>query len=435
MAQTLAVGRWRFGFWRGWVVAWAFCIGSMGGAKAQSIHLAVPAVGTSGVLEVLCSETRPVVSGYYVLLQSSGLEKGAPRLPTGQHFTNVVDIEAVSTSGATKLRHLNLTEEAGFYEVLALPPNYNFSLATDPNLQSFLVQDTDGDGIPNQFEIEHGLSSTFAGDAWQVPAGDNRRWLDIYSDDLYLSALPEAYFRQVSTTVVAGAPTVSLDVGFSKTFSGKLFYTLSGTAIPATSGTNGDYQVPSGSVGVPKATSATITIRLLPSTGVALTDRSLVVSLSETNILRARSYTVDPKGLGHSEHTIRILPSSQGVYLGTLSITNGLQVDVQSLKMAVRPATSGSSIALFDSTGSLLLGDNFTVPVTADTNGFQLTGGSTTILTNSPLGRNLSVAMAFGSTTTNDNSFHVPVTMTITGLTASGRAYSGQGSLDLVRVQ
>ena len=133
---------------------------------------------------------------------------------------------------------------------------------------------------------------------------------------------------------------------------------------------------------------------------------------------------------------ISILQSTLGVFIGSLAITNGLPITAQPIKMALRSGATGP-IAYFDATGSTLLPNIFSLPASVATNGFQLTDGYAQQLTNSALGRPMAGALSFGPTQSDPagNSFITPVTMTLTGLTASGLNYSGTGILSLSRSQ
>jgi len=377
-------------------------------------------IRSDGALVVGCYNASPMAADYFVLLQGDD--------PFS--ITNVVDIEAVQPWTPTQLRHLTPSGLMGFYQAFTLPSGVDLTTITDPRIMAFLALDSDGDGIPNLWELTLGISPTDPRDAGMMASGYNLTWLQMYQ---ILSTLPEAYFAQASTNVVAGASNVAVQVAFTKPFSGKVYYTLGGTAVGGNSGTNMDYYTPSGSVGVANATSASLNIRLVPPAGVSLSERTLVISLSTSNDIASMAYSVRASA---SVQTVHILPSSQGVYLGSLTISNGLPVDAQTVKMAVRPTSTGGNLALFDVAGNPLLGDSFSVPVVADASGFQLSGPFSRVIAATPLGRNINLNLAFGLTTvTNTNSFTVPVTLTLGGLTGSGVSYSGQGWLNLVRVQ
>jgi hypothetical protein len=135
--------------------------------------------------------------------------------------------------------------------------------------------------------------------------------------------------------------------------------------------------------------------------------------------------------------TVQIVQSTLGVFVGSLAITNGMFAGPQSVKLALRPGAGTGTVALFDVTGNALLGNTFTVPVSANANGFQLSGAQfSSVLTNTPWGRNLNVTLSFGSTQTSDAmTFTTPVTISLAGLTASGRSYSGTGILTVSRAQ
>ncbi len=292
------------------------------------------------------------------------------------------------------------------------------------------------DGIPSGWELQQGLDPLGPSVATNIPPGDTRTWYQIYLDDFAQSQLPLASFPVASSTVIAGLAEADVPVAFSKPFTGRLIYHLSGTAIPNTpspAGLNGDYFPPAGYVDVSNTTNATIAIQLTPRQAVE-DDRSLLIALSvvptSTNHYAITNLTSYP-----SIHTLRIVQSLQGIYVGTLSITNGLVLGPQPVKMAIRPGAGTSTVAFFDVTGNPLLGDNFSIPVSYDANQFQLTGGYSTQVTNTPFARPLALNLSFGLTQTNGVLFTVPATMTVSGLTASGLPYTGLGYLNLTRTQ
>jgi hypothetical protein len=240
--------------------------------------------------------------------------------------------------------------------------------------------------------------------------------------------LPLAYFPQASATVVAGSTNVTVQVAFSKPFTGNLTYHLSGTAIPYSSGI-GDYVPPTGYVNVNNAMSTSVTITLTPPPAVEV-NRTLLVALSTASSNPAYTITTN------SVAAIQIVQSTQGVFVGTLSITNGLFLGAQSVKMALRPGAGNTTVAFFDATPNPLLGNTFSVPVLSSASGFQLNGQSyTNQLSSTPWGRNVSLSLAFGATQTNGTVFTTPVSMALAGLTASGRTYAGYGNLTLSRSQ
>jgi hypothetical protein len=231
---------------------------------------------------------------------------------------------------------------------------------------------------------------------------------------------------------VVGTSNVTIPVAFTSPFTGRFAIQLSGTAIPSAPGVAGDYVAPlASSIFVNNATTANITIALVPEPDIEI-DRTLVIALTApppTN----QTYTISNNTC---VTTVRIAQSTLGVFVGTLAITNGLFTGAQSVKMALRPGAGGGTIALLDVTGNSLLGNTFSVPVNASASGFQLNGGQfSTLLTNTPWGRNLSVNLSFGTTQTNGVTFVTPVTMNLTGLTASGLSYSGSGSMNLAQSQ
>lgn len=149
---------------------------------------------------------------------------------------------------------------------------------------------------------------------------------------------------------------------------------------------------------------------------------------------RNQTYTITTNS---SITTVQIVQSTLGVFVGSLAISNGIFAGVQSVKIALRPGSGTNTVALFDVTGNAMLGSSFTVPVSANANGFQLNGSQfSNVVTNAPWGRSVNIYLSFGSTQTSDNTtFATPVTIGLVGLTASGRSYTGTGTLTVSRSQ
>jgi hypothetical protein len=307
---------------------------------------------------------------------------------------------------------------AMFFQVEQIPLTNTSSLAND--------------GLPDGWKLQHGLSPFGPSPANQLASGSVRTWLQVYRASTNLAALPLAYFPSSSSTVVVGSSNATVQVDFTKPYTGYLTYQLSGTAIPAATGVTGDYVAPSGSVYVPNSTSATISIKLVPEPDIEI-NRSIVVAISAPPVA-SQTYAITTNS---SVMTVQIVQSTLGVFVGSLAISNGMFAGVQSVKMALRPGTGTNTVALFDVTGNAMLGNAFTVPVSNTTNSFQLNGGQfSNILTNTPWGRSLSVNLSFGSTQTpDDTTFTTPVSIGLVGLTASGLPYSGTGVLTVSRSQ
>jgi hypothetical protein len=293
------------------------------------------------------------------------------------------------------------------------------------------TNDIIGDGIPDGFKLLHGLPVFGPSQANAIPLGDVRTWLQIYEAQSNLAALPLAYFPAASYSVLVGSSNVLVPVSFTKPFTGQLTYQLTGTAIPSSAGVTGDYLQPAGSVACSSATSTSITITLVPEQDIEV-NRAIVIAISAPPLTN-QTYTITTNS---SVATVQILQSTQGVFVGSLGITNGPLLGAQSVKMALRPGSGAGTVAVLDVTGNAFLGNLFSVPVVAGPNGFQLNGAVfSNIVTNTPWGRSLSVNLSFGLTQTNGAVFSTPVTMAIGGLTASGVSYSGSGTLTLCRSQ
>jgi len=360
----------------------------------------------------------PGQASYYVLLQGNSVVS----------ITNVVDVEAVRPTGATFLRDLRPSPSMGFY--VARLVLFGEDLASDMSLKSWLSQDTDGDGMPNLWELQHGLSPSSPTDSILVPLGDVRNWLQIYTDDVANAKLPLASFPYTATNILADATSVSIPVIFDKPFIGFLTYRLSGTAVAATAMASGDYEQPSGSVYCNNTIAVSIQIDLVPKSDIEI-NRSIVIALAAPP-LDSQGYTISKNT---SVATVHIVQSTQGLYVGMLSVTNGVFTGAQPVKMALRSGSGGGTAAFFDVTGNPLLGNRFTVPVQSDANGFQLSGAQfPTTVTNTPWGRSLEVTLSFGVTSNFTNStFLTPVTIALAGLTSSGVSYLGNGTLTLTR--
>ena len=309
------------------------------------------------------------------------------------------------------------TTNAMFFQVEQIPLTSTSSLAND--------------GLPDGWKLQHGLNPLGPSPANQFASGSILTWLQVYQSQTNLAALPLAYFPTQSSTVVASS-NVTVQVAFTKPYAGNLTYQLSGTAIPSSIGVTGDYTAPSGSVFVPNSTSASILIKLVSEPDVEI-NRSIVIAIAAPPVAN-QTYSITTNS---SITTVQIVQSTLGVFVGSLAISNGIYAGTQSVKMALRPGTGTNTAALFDVTGNAMLGNTFTVPVNANTNGFQLSGSQfSNILTNTPWGRILNVNLSFGSTQTSDNTtFTTPVTISLVGLTASGMSYSGAGSLTVSRSQ
>lgn len=289
-----------------------------------------------------------------------------------------------------------------------------------------------GDGIPDGWKLQHGLSPFGPSPANQLATGSILTWLQVYQTATNLAALPLAYFPSTSATVVANSSNVTVQVAFTKAYTGYLYYQLGGTAIPAATGVTGDYVAPSGSVYVANSTSASIVINLVPESDIEI-NRTIVIALAAPP-QSSQTYTITTNS---SVASVQIVQGTLGVFLGSLAITNGMYAGAQPVKMALRPGFGTNLVAFFDVTGNALLGNTFTVPVSANINGFQLNGSQfSNTLTNTPWGRNLNVNVSFGVTQTNNaTTFTTPVTLSLAGLTASGVSYSGTGILTVSRSQ
>jgi hypothetical protein len=388
------------GSWKSWMLlGWLLCAWATR-APAQNFSITPPILSNGTV--VIGFPTR---SDSYYLLEAS------PTL-----FNPLAPANAMLGNGSN-LAFAPLLNPIGsmFYQVEQL------SLTS--------TNDILGDGIADGFKLQHGLPVFGPSGATLVPLGDTRTWLQIYQWQTNLAALPLAYFPTPSATVLVGSSNVTVPVSFTKPFTGRFYYQLSGTAIASSPGVTGDYVQPAGSVFVNNGTTANITIALVPEPDIEI-NRSIVIALST---LTNQTYTVTTNSCIAA---VQIVQSTFGVFVGSLTMTNGLFTGAQAVKMAFRPGAGGGTIALLDVTGNALLGNTFSAPVNAGPDGFQLNGSQfSNLLTNTPWSRNLSVELSFGATQTNGTTFTTPVTISLAGLTASGLSYSGSGILNLAQSQ
>jgi hypothetical protein len=371
--------------------------------RAQSFEINSVSVG-NGTVQV----SFPGRSDSYYFLQST-TNLAANSTPTAALLRAEGNLVFQTATGHTN---------AMFFRVEQIPLTSTNSLAND--------------SLPDGWKLLHGLDPLGPSPANWPARGSVLTWLQLYQSETAVSALPLAYFPTSSATVVAGSSNVTVQVAFTKPYTGYLTYQLSGTAIPSSTGVTGDYTAPAGKVYVPNSTSASILINLVPKPDIEI-NRSIVIAIAappQTN----QTYAITTNS---SVATVRIVQSTLGVFVGSLNITNGLYAGVQSVKMALRPGTGTNTVALFDVTGNALLGSTFTVPVSANSSGFQLSESQfSNILTNTPWGRNLNVNLSFGSTQTTDSTtFATPVTISLAGLTASGQSYAGTGILIVSRSQ
>jgi hypothetical protein len=390
------------GFWQsGLLLGWLSCAWGIP-ATAQTIVIRPPAVSNGTVL-----------IGFPARLDSYYLLEASPTLSTPFGPVNAV----LGNDGGLDFAPTLSAIGSMFYRVEQLP-------LTSTN-------DIIGDGIADGFKLQHSLPVFGPSEATVVPLGDVRTWLQIYQSQTNLAALPLAYFPASSYTVVANSASVTVPVSFTKPYTGRLTYHLTGTAIPSASGVTGDYIQPAGNVFVDNASAASISISLVQEPDVEI-NRSIVIAISAPPVTN-QTYTITTNSC---VTTVQIVQSTLGVFVGTLTFTNGPYMGAQSVKMALRPGSGGSTVAFFDVTGNAFLGNTFSVPAQANTNGFQLNGDQfANAVTNTPWARPLTISLSFDSTVTNGTTFTTPVTTTLVGLTASRISYSGSGTLNLTRIQ
>lgn len=370
---------------------------------AQSFSISAVAL-TNGTMEIRVPSRA---DSYYLLNESDSLSGAGS------------NIDALLGAGG-EIVFAQTLEHAGaaFYQVEQLPLS-----ATNDILN---------DGISDAFKLQHGLPVFGPSEAAAIPQGYTINWLEVYEAQTNLAALPVASFPVLSTNIVAGQSGLVIPVSFSKPWKtgGRLTYQAGGTAVANTGGL-GDYLPPPGYVQVNSgAAGANITIALTSPPAVQA-PRTLLLALSVPS--SNAGYAI---ASNTSVATVRIVPASAGAYIGTLSITNGLRLDPQSVKMAIRLGNGGAQMAFFDVTPSPLLSNTFSVPVSVGAGGFQLGGGGyTNLVGGAPSGGGLTLSIRFGATFMTNGAFTTPVSMSISGLTASGVAYSGLGYMTLSQWQ
>ena len=418
---------WKFcdGCWRNWLLTGLFFFLQADPGAAQVFDIATnppPFVSNGAFVITFPSAFPSLPNSYYVLTGANALSNQSPFSPLGSPNTLFGPTYPAIGNGD----YLNFAPQVSpsgsmFYQVEQLSLTSTNSIIRD--------------GIADGFKLLHTLPVFGPSQAAIKPLGSTNTWLGIYRNQTNLAALPLAYFPNPSATFVVGVSNVAIQVAFTKPFTGRVTYQLSGTAIPSSTGVVGDYIAPAGNVFINNSTTANITITLVPEPDIEI-NRSIVVALSAPP-LTSQTYTITTNSC---VATIQIVQSTNGVFIGTLNITNGLLAGAQSVKMALRPGAGSSTMALLDVTGNALLGSTFAItniPVAVGTNGFQLNGGQfASVVTNTPWGRNLTNYLSFGPTQSSDGTtFTTPVAMSLSGLTASGISYPGSGTLTLTRSQ
>ncbi len=171
-----------------------------------------------------------------------------------------------------------------------------------------------GDPIPDAWKLQHGLSILDPTVVNQLAPGDTRTWYQIYTNDLVLAQLPLAYFSQASSTISADATNISVQVDFSKAFSGRFSYIVGGTAISVSTGGKGDYKTLPGFVDATNTTGISIPVELVSSPFVS-EPRVLFLMLSATN-----TYIPPYRLISNLVHEIQIVPDAAGTFVGALGL-------------------------------------------------------------------------------------------------------------------
>jgi hypothetical protein len=279
-----------------------------------------------------------------------------------------------------------------------------------------------GEPIPDAWKLLHGLNIFDANLLNQLAPGDTRTWLQVYQNQ----QLPIAYFLETSSSVLADATNTTVQIGFSRSFSGRLTYAIGGTALAAAGRQQGDYRPLPGFLDVTNVMNAQIPVTLIGSPAVTA-PKSLLLTLSQPNVAVAgyqlRSNLV---------HEILIRADSAGTYVGTLTPTNQSLLGPQAIRVALRDGTSGDLSAYFDTSQGTFFRTPFQMPVRKSGSSrlqFLAPASGSISVTNLPerLHWTLTVSDLTGTNGALTGSF----TLSVSGLSASGREMQVLGDLRL----
>lgn len=286
------------------------------------------------------------------------------------------------------------------------------------------TNDQDHDGIPDAWELQHGLNPFLASDAAQVVPPDPRTWLQKYLDEIASLQLPLAYFPSATSAVLADATNAVIPVAFSKPFTGRLTYQVGGTAVAATVGTLGDYRPLPRYLDVTGSTNAQIPVTLISSRFVT-TSRSLVLTLSQTDppAYRVQSNVV---------YEVHILSDSAGSFVGNFTTTNDFLLGAQPVRVALRASGGTGLVAYFDTSQSSFFAGPIQVPVqVVATNLLHFTNPTSGVLSLTNLPQPMQWTLSLGDLTGTNGILAGGFTLTLRGLSSSGRQVQAAGNLTL----
>jgi hypothetical protein len=320
------------------------------------------------------------------------------------------------------------------------------------------LNDMDGDGLPDVWELQHGLNPLDPTDAPRISTDGVHTWLQLYQ--AYLNTLPlNAWFTAPESAILSytGATNLpaplNVPVRFTRAVTGAYSYNISGPAVA-----NVDYAPLSGQIQVNN--SATALIPLQPLTSSSLRGpRSVVLTLKRPGTNAPAAVLATPAGNGvdqFASQVITIRDADQGLYSGNLSFLSqttrtvaGGQTNVTIIPApAIAPSTllmalrSGSpnGVAVLEFPECVLFGNNrLVIPVslTGNYSGFTSTATiSGTTLLSQLANRSVywTLQLANVSFTNQGQGFAADCVITVNGLSASGRSLVLNGSISATRI-
>ncbi|GAB4172349.1 MAG: hypothetical protein Fur0032_11740 [Terrimicrobiaceae bacterium] len=250
-------------------------------------------------------------------------------------------------------------------------------------------------------------------------------------------AKPFALFEESGSTVIADGRTAEVSVLFSSAFSGTLRYQISGPGVVGL-----DYELMDGQVwdeqsatvrGSQQVSGSSAVIRIKTRKIEEFSAiRPIVITLTTGAVGQPPRYFVSRMSpdtrSNPSVHTLNVTPGDKGVYGAVLSFPPGSNIEPQTLNIALR----SNGKAVFDVSRSTLFDNNFEVNIGfGEGSQFSWSGtaSGTSEKTVSPPGaqnkdiRHLAWSLQFGANTySGANEVVVPVSISLSGLTASARA-------------
>jgi hypothetical protein len=296
--------------------------------------------------------------------------------------------------------------------------------------------DTDQDGIDDVWELRFRQAGAALNGADANADQNGNGVADAVDYANYLAAqAPLATLATAGSQFSDTAGTVGVQVLFSKPYSGTLHFQISGTAVQGL-----DYQPAFGPLDASSGgeipvngTSANIPIALLTNTAVNVS-RALVISLRQpSGVPSMGSYTLGAL----TTHVLKIVDGDLGTFGGVIQFTNAAGLTPQTIRLALRSGSSTTGSALLDTASSPFFKRKpLLVPVQFGGDGRTITAwgpvSGTTISTNVS-GQVLQTAwsLELGAPTLQSKTLSAPVTLRVTGLSASGRSVQAQGTLTM----